>query len=89
MWSIITFICFGVFIGVVARLIKPGKQNLGWLGTIVLGVVGALIGGVVATLIGSGTLDDMDFIGFVVSVVAAVLLVGVAETFFGKNKTSA
>jgi uncharacterized membrane protein YeaQ/YmgE (transglycosylase-associated protein family) len=86
MWNIITFICFGVFIGVVARLLKPGKQNLGWLGTIVLGVVGALIGGIVATLIGTGSLNDMDFIGGAVAVVAAVLLVGVAEAFFPKKQ---
>ncbi len=86
MWSIITFICFGLFIGVVARLIKPGRQNLSWLGTLVLGVVGALIGGIVATLIGTGTLKDMDLIGGIVSVIAAVLLIGAAEVLFPKKK---
>jgi uncharacterized membrane protein YeaQ/YmgE (transglycosylase-associated protein family) len=85
MWSIITFVCFGLFIGVVARLIKPGKQNLSWFGTLALGVVGALIGGIAATLIGTGTLDDMDLIGGIVSVVAAVLLVGAAEELFPKK----
>lgn len=86
MWSIISFICFGIFIGVLARVIKPGKENLSWLGTIALGVAGALIGGIVATLIGTGSLKEMDLLGGIVAVIAAVVLVGVAEAAFPKKK---
>ncbi len=46
--GIIGFLVFGLVVGAVARLIKPGKQNLSILMTLVLGVVGSLIGGVVA-----------------------------------------
>lgn len=86
--GIIGFIVFGLFVGVVARLIKPGKQNLGLLGTLVLGVIGSLIGGVVATLIGSGDFGELNIIGGIVAIIAAVLLVGVVEAFMGKNKTA-
>ncbi|WP_245596643.1 GlsB/YeaQ/YmgE family stress response membrane protein [Nocardioides alkalitolerans] len=86
--GIIGFIVFGLFVGVVARLIKPGKQNLGLLGTLVLGVIGSLIGGVVATLIGSGDFGELNIIGGIVAIIAAVLLVGVVEAFMGKNKST-
>jgi len=44
MGTIIGTIIFGAVIGVLARLVIPGKQSIGWLITIALGVAGALIG---------------------------------------------
>jgi uncharacterized membrane protein YeaQ/YmgE (transglycosylase-associated protein family) len=85
--GIIGFICFGLFVGVVARLIKPGRQNLSMVMTLVLGVVGALIGGLVASMIGTGTFGDMDLIGGIVAIIAAVLLIGVAEGASSSKKT--
>lgn len=87
--SIIYFLVMGLIIGALARLIKPGKQNLGILATIVLGIVGAVIGGVVASLLGTGQVGDMDLLGGIVAVIAAVLLIGVAEGAMGKNKANA
>ena len=40
----IGFLVAGLIIGALARLIKPGKQNLGILATLGLGLVGSLIG---------------------------------------------
>ena len=77
--QILGLIFIGVVIGVLARLIKPGRQRLGMLMTVLLGIGGALIGGVIAGLIGTGSIFELDFIGFVVAVIAAVLLIGVAE----------
>lgn len=85
MIQIIGFIVIGLVIGVLARLIKPGRQNLSMLMTFVLGLVGALIGGIVASLLGTGSLDELDFLGFVVAVIAAILLIGVAEGAAGKK----
>ena len=50
--QILGLIVVGLIIGALARLIKPGRQRLSILMTLVLGVVGALIGGVVASLLG-------------------------------------
>ncbi|HYG92175.1 MAG TPA: GlsB/YeaQ/YmgE family stress response membrane protein [Nocardioides sp.] len=86
MFQILGFILIGVVIGVLARLLKPGRQHLGLLGTIVLGMIGALIGGIVASLLGTGEITELNVLGFVVAVVAAVLLVGVVEGVLGKNK---
>ena len=77
--QILGLIVIGAVIGVLARLIKPGKQRLSMLMTLVLGVVGAIIGGLLASLIGTGDIFELDFLGFVFAVIAAVLLVGVAE----------
>ena len=75
----IGFIIAGLIIGALARLIKPGKQDLGLLATLLLGVVGSVIGGVVASLLGTGNIWELNVLGFVVAVVAALALVGVAE----------
>lgn len=77
--QILGLIVVGLIIGALARLIKPGRQKIGLLMTLLLGVGGALIGGIIAGLLGTGTIWELDFIGFVVAVIAAVLLVGAAE----------
>ncbi|MEP7740149.1 hypothetical protein ABKW28_21080 [Nocardioides sp. 31GB23] len=87
MFNIIGLLVVGLIIGALARLIKPGKQALGLLGTLALGVVGALIGGIVASALGRGDIFELNVIGFVVAVVAAVLLIGVAEGMSSKGKT--
>lgn len=75
----IGFIVAGLVIGVVARLVMPGRQHLGTLMTLLLGLVGSVIGGMVANLLGTGDVFELNFIGFLVAVVAAVLLIGIAE----------
>ena len=84
--AIIGFLIFGLFVGAVARLIKPGKQNLSLVMTLVLGVVGSLIGGIIASALGTGDIFELNIIGAIVAIVAAVLLIGVAESMSGKNK---
>lgn len=85
----IGFLIAGLIIGGLARLIKPGKQNLSVLMTLLLGVVGAVIGGVVASLLGTGDLGELNVIGFIVAVVAAVLVIGIAESLSsGRGSTA-
>ena len=86
--GIIGFLVAGLIIGALARLIKPGRQNLGILATLGLGIVGSVIGGVIASLIGTGDIGELNVIGFIVAVIAAVLLIGVAESVAGKNRTA-
>lgn len=87
MFEIIGFLFFGLVIGAVARLLKPGKQNLSILATLGLGVVGSVIGGLIASLIGTGDIMELDFLGTVFAVIAAVLLVGTAEALTGRSNT--
>lgn len=83
----IGFLVAGLIIGALARLIKPGKQDLGILATLGLGLVGSLIGGLIAWLIGSGSIWELNVIGFVLAVIAAVMLIGTAEAMVGKSKS--
>ena len=83
----IGFLVAGLIIGALARLIKPGKQNLSILATLGLGLVGSLIGGTIAWLIGTGSIWELNILGFVLAVVAAVLLVGTAEGMSGRNRS--
>ncbi|MBD3947852.1 GlsB/YeaQ/YmgE family stress response membrane protein [Nocardioides ganghwensis] len=82
------FLVAGLIIGALARLIKPGKQDLGLLATLGLGLVGSLIGGVIAQFFGTGDIWELNVIGFVLAVIAAVLLIGVAESVAGRNKSA-
>lgn len=84
--QIIGFLVFGLIVGAIARLIKPGKQNLSILMTLALGVVGSLIGGVIAVLLGTGTFTELDWIGSICAIIAAFLLIGAAEGFSAKGE---
>ncbi|MFP5371909.1 MAG: GlsB/YeaQ/YmgE family stress response membrane protein [Actinomycetes bacterium] len=81
-------IVVGAVIGVLARLIVPGKQRLSMLATVLLGVAGAVIGGLLASLVGLGSITELNVVGFILAVVAAVLLIGVAEGVSGRSRGS-
>lgn len=83
----IGFIVAGLIIGALARLLKPGKQNLSVIVTLLLGLVGSVIGGVIANLLGTGDIFELNVVGFIVAVIASVLLIGVAEAVSGNKKT--
>jgi uncharacterized membrane protein YeaQ/YmgE (transglycosylase-associated protein family) len=81
----IGFLVAGLIIGALARLIKPGRQNLSILATLGLGLVGSAIGGLIASLLGTGSIWELNILGFVLAVVASVLLIGTAEAITGGN----
>ncbi|MBD8871075.1 GlsB/YeaQ/YmgE family stress response membrane protein [Nocardioides donggukensis] len=84
----IGFIVFGLVVGALARLVKPGRQNLTILWTLILGLVGSVIGGTIASALGVGEITELNFWGTVFAVIAAVLLIGVAESMAGRKKVS-
>ena len=86
--GIIGFLVFGLIVGALARLIKPGRQNLSILATLALGVVGSLIGGFVAKFFGTGGYFELNVLGAIVAIIAAVLLIGVAEGMSGGRRRS-
>ena len=75
----IGFIVAGLVIGVLARLILPGRQRIGLLWTLVLGVAGSVIGGTIANVLGTGDIWELNVIGFIAAVVSAVVLLSLAE----------
>lgn len=81
----IGFIIAGLVIGLLARLLRPGRQRLGLVMTLVLGLVGSVIGGVVANLLGTGDIFELNVLGFFVAVISAVILLGIAEGAAGRG----
>ena len=79
----IGFIIAGLVIGALARLFKPGRQHLGIIATLLVGLAGSIVGGVLVTLIGTGDVMELNILGFVVAVISAVLLLGIAEKVAG------
>jgi uncharacterized membrane protein YeaQ/YmgE (transglycosylase-associated protein family) len=78
--QILGLIIIGIVIGVLARLLLPGRQQIGAGMTVLLGIAGALVGGVVASLIGTGGIWELNFLGTVVGVIAAIGFIGVADS---------
>jgi uncharacterized membrane protein YeaQ/YmgE (transglycosylase-associated protein family) len=81
--SILGYIVVGLIVGVVARFLVPGRDPMGFFGTILLGIVGAVIGGWAAGAIAPET-SGIDWIA---SIVAAVLLVLLWRAVSGNRTT--
>ena len=86
--GIIGFLVFGLVVGAVARLLKPGRQSLSLTGTLLLGAVGSVIGGLVANFLGTGSIMELNILGSIVAIIAAFLLIGVAEGVSGRTRTA-
>ena len=69
LWAIIG----GTILGVLARLILPGRQNISMLWTIVVGIAAMLIGGVVATWLSVGETSGIDWIKHGIQLALGVL----------------
>ncbi|BDA64673.1 MULTISPECIES: GlsB/YeaQ/YmgE family stress response membrane protein [Actinomyces] len=72
MGELIGMIIFGAVIGALARLFLKGEQNLSVLWTIILGAIGAFLGGWVSSLLGVADTAGIDWIRWILSVIAAM-----------------
>ena len=75
---VIWFIVLGLIAGALARLLVPGKDSLGLLGTMVLGMVGSFVGGFLGYLVhhdtAGGFVQTSGIIGSVIGAVIALLI---------------
>ncbi len=51
MWHIISIILLGLIVGAIARFVVPGKDEMGWILTCVLGIAGSYVGGTLSSLV--------------------------------------
>jgi uncharacterized membrane protein YeaQ/YmgE (transglycosylase-associated protein family) len=72
--GILSWILLGLVVGVLAKLIMPGKDPGGFIVTILLGVAGAFVGGFVASLVGIGGVSGFDLGSLAVATAGALLL---------------
>jgi len=69
---ILSWIVFGLVIGIIAKLLMPGKDPGGFIVTILLGVAGALVGGFIGRAMGLYTAGQSA--GWIMSILGAILL---------------
>ncbi|MER7820214.1 GlsB/YeaQ/YmgE family stress response membrane protein [Streptomyces sp. NPDC096153] len=74
--GILSAMVIGIVIGVLGRLVLPGRQHIGILWTIVVGIVAALIGTAVAAALGVADTNGVDWIEWLIQIGLAA--VGVA-----------
>jgi uncharacterized membrane protein YeaQ/YmgE (transglycosylase-associated protein family) len=70
--AIIGWIFFGLVVGIVGKLLTPGRDPGGFILTIVLGIAGALIGGFLGQSL--GLFREGEPVGFIMAVVGSVIL---------------
>lgn len=73
--DILQWIVFGLAVGIVAKLIMPGRDPGGIVLTVVLGIVGALLGGWIGRVL--GLYREGEAAGFIMAVVGAVIVLAV------------
>ncbi|MEE1760330.1 GlsB/YeaQ/YmgE family stress response membrane protein [Streptomyces sp. NPDC014892] len=71
--GIISAIVIGIVIGVLGRLVVPGRQRIGILLTILVGIVAALIGSALAAGIGVADTGGVDWIEWLIQIALAAL----------------
>jgi uncharacterized membrane protein YeaQ/YmgE (transglycosylase-associated protein family) len=77
---VIGAIILGILAGYVGRAVMPGRQQMGFLMTILLGIAGALLGYLVFTeLLGIGDTEAFDLGGLPGAVIGVVLLLWLYE----------
>jgi uncharacterized membrane protein YeaQ/YmgE (transglycosylase-associated protein family) len=75
MFGVLGWILFGLVVGIIAKLLMPGRDPGGIIVTMLLGIVGALLGGFLGQTM--GLYREGDTAGIIMSVIGAVLLLAV------------
>ena len=70
--GILAWILFGLVVGVIAKLLMPGRDPGGFIVTILLGIAGALLGGFIGRAM--GFYGPNEAAGWIVSILGAILL---------------
>ncbi|MFF9125416.1 GlsB/YeaQ/YmgE family stress response membrane protein [Streptomyces sp. NPDC014889] len=77
--GIISAIVIGLIIGVLGRLVVPGRQHIGVLWTILIGIVAALIGAAIASALGVADTKGVDWIEWLIQIALAALGVSLLD----------
>jgi uncharacterized membrane protein YeaQ/YmgE (transglycosylase-associated protein family) len=70
--GILAWILFGLVVGIIAKLLMPGRDPGGFIITILLGIAGAVLGGFVGRAM--GLYGPNQAAGWIVSILGAMLL---------------
>ena len=81
--GILTWILFGLVVGIIAKLLMPGRDPGGFIVTILLGIAGALLGGFVGRAM--GWYGEGDAAGWIVSILGAIVLLALYRMMVRKR----
>lgn len=81
--GILTWILFGLVVGIIAKLLMPGRDPGGFIVTILLGIAGALLGGFVGRAL--GWYGEGDAAGWIVSILGAIVLLALYRMMVRKR----
>jgi uncharacterized membrane protein YeaQ/YmgE (transglycosylase-associated protein family) len=85
--GIISAILIGIVVGLLGRLLVPGRQPIGFLVTILVGIVSAFIGTAIARALGIPTVTNgIDWMELLVQVIVAALGVALAASVLGRRR---
>lgn len=84
--GIISAIVIGLIIGVLGRLVLPGRQNISIILTILVGIVAALIGTALAGALDVADTDGIDWIELLLQVVLAAVGVGLLSAMRSRSR---
>jgi len=85
MVGVLGWIVFGLIVGIVAKLLMPGRGPGGFIITVLLGICGALLGGWIGRAL--GWYGPNDSAGFLMSVVGAIILLAIYHVAFVRQRT--
>ena len=83
--GILSWVILGGIVGVIAKLIMPGKDPGGFIITILLGIAGAFVGGYVSTFLGLGSVTGFNLVSLAIAVGGALLLLFIYRIIKGKG----
>jgi uncharacterized membrane protein YeaQ/YmgE (transglycosylase-associated protein family) len=84
MFGVIGWIVFGLIVGVLAKLLMPGRDPGGIIVTMLLGIAGAVVAGFLGRAL--GWYGPNDGAGFLMSLVGAVLLLWIYRMAVGRRQ---
>lgn len=84
--GIISAIVIGLIIGVLGRLVLPGRQNISVILTILVGIVAALVGTALAGALDVADTDGIDWIELLLQVVLAAVGVGLLSAMRSRSR---
>jgi uncharacterized membrane protein YeaQ/YmgE (transglycosylase-associated protein family) len=70
--AILSWILFGLVVGIIAKLLMPGRDPGGFIITILLGIAGALLGGFIGRAM--GLYGQNESAGWIISILGAIVL---------------
>ncbi|HZC11172.1 MAG TPA: GlsB/YeaQ/YmgE family stress response membrane protein [Mycobacterium sp.] len=87
--TIVGAIFIGLIVGALARLILPGRQNIGVIMTILLGAIGSFTGSwVTYRLISTANQGKFELTAFLVGIIVAVILIAIYVGITGRRGTT-